>query len=187
MSLERQAEILEQVTGWVVQHGLHGLSLRPLAAGVGTSARMLVYHFGSKEQLISRVLGLVAERWMGGLQAELDAEVPLDVALERLWATLRDPSHRGVHVLALEAWVIGLSSGGEVYGPFLKAVAAGWVELVARCFEGRGVARRRAHVRATFLVAAMEGLLLHHLTDDALPVDEAFQELLSWLRRELEA
>ena len=39
-----------------MQGGIADLSLRELAAAIGTSHRMLLYHFGSRE-------GLLAPRW----------------------------------------------------------------------------------------------------------------------------
>lgn len=183
MKPDRRAELLEKATLWVLAHGLIGLSLRPLAAGIGTSARMLVYHFGSKEQLVAGLLEEVAARWMQALRNELDADVPLDRALERLWnQTLRAPESRDIHVLSLEAWALGLSSGNPAYRPFLDAVAGGWVELIEAWLTAQPDGTPTARTRATLIVAAIEGLLLHRLTDEALPVDAAFAELMGWLR-----
>ena len=50
---ERRQELLESVVEYVLKNGLTGLSLRPLANGVGTSARMLLYHFESREKLLA--------------------------------------------------------------------------------------------------------------------------------------
>ncbi|MFZ9395925.1 MAG: TetR family transcriptional regulator, partial [Erythrobacter sp.] len=45
--------LLPRLAAHVLAHGLAGASLRPLARAAGTSARMLIYHFGSKERLIA--------------------------------------------------------------------------------------------------------------------------------------
>ncbi|MGZ8722334.1 MAG: TetR/AcrR family transcriptional regulator, partial [Aeromicrobium sp.] len=52
----RRDELAEQATDYVLEAGLIGLSLRPLAAAIGTSDRMLNYHFGSKDELVASVL-----------------------------------------------------------------------------------------------------------------------------------
>ena len=44
--------LLPLLTAHVLAHGLGGASLRPLAKAAGTSDRMLIYHFGTKEALI---------------------------------------------------------------------------------------------------------------------------------------
>ena len=41
--------LLPLLAAYVLEHGLAGLSLRPLAAAAGTSDRMLLYHFASKQ------------------------------------------------------------------------------------------------------------------------------------------
>ena len=48
---ERRAELAEAATDYVLEHGLIGLSLRPMAAALGTSDRMLLYHFADKSDL----------------------------------------------------------------------------------------------------------------------------------------
>ena len=53
---ERRDELAEGATDYVLEHGLIGLSLRPLAAALGTSDRMLLYHFSDKDDLVATVL-----------------------------------------------------------------------------------------------------------------------------------
>lgn len=55
MALAKEA-MLQAMVGHVLQHGVADASLRPLARAAGTSDRMLIYHFGSKEQLIGAIL-----------------------------------------------------------------------------------------------------------------------------------
>ena len=61
----RRDEVAQAATDYVLEHGLVGLSLRPLAAELGTSDRMLLYHFASKDDLVAtRAAGL--QRPLGG-------------------------------------------------------------------------------------------------------------------------
>ena len=53
---ERKAKLLEKAVDYILRHGLADLTLRPLAAALKTSPRMLLYFFGSKERLIAEVL-----------------------------------------------------------------------------------------------------------------------------------
>lgn len=48
--------LLSAMAAHVLTHGLNDASLRPLARAAGTSDRMLIYHFGSKEGLIAELL-----------------------------------------------------------------------------------------------------------------------------------
>jgi AcrR family transcriptional regulator len=55
-SPEHRAELLEKVVDYILKHGIVDLSLRPQAAALRTSPRMLLYFFGSREQLLAEAL-----------------------------------------------------------------------------------------------------------------------------------
>lgn len=57
----------------VLEHGLGGASLRPLAKAAGTSDRMLIYHFGNKQALIADLLDHVAGLYSAALDAGMGA------------------------------------------------------------------------------------------------------------------
>ena len=52
----RRAELLDRAVDYVCRHGLAELSLRPLAKAVGSSPRVLLYYFGSKENLVVEIV-----------------------------------------------------------------------------------------------------------------------------------
>ena len=52
----RRDELAEAATDYALEHGLIGLSLRPLAEALGTSDRMLLYHFEDKDDLVATIL-----------------------------------------------------------------------------------------------------------------------------------
>ena len=52
----RREELAEAATDYAIDHGLIGLSLRPLAVALGTSDRMLLYHFRDKDDLVATIL-----------------------------------------------------------------------------------------------------------------------------------
>jgi AcrR family transcriptional regulator len=69
---EKKLSLLEGMAAHVLEHGLSGASLRPLARAAGTSDRMLIYHFGSKDGLIESLLIHLAAR----LKQDMDASLP---------------------------------------------------------------------------------------------------------------
>src|SRR2546422_10730222 len=92
----RRCELLSGVAGYLLEHGLADLSLRPLAAAIGTSPRMLLYHFGSKEQLVVEALAEARERETALFsQRARDtgaAENPEQLA-NRAWGWIPDPAN----------------------------------------------------------------------------------------------
>jgi len=160
------------------------MSLRPIAAELETSARMLVYHFGSKQELTAAILERVADMWMGILSERMGQDGPVSEILSDFWhTTLVEPAHRDIQTLAFQAWSMGLSGNQPAYNAFLERVAAGWVALVERGFVERGMEPTQARIKATFVVATIEGLLLHRFTDASLPTDEAFIQLITFLKQ----
>ncbi|MDT7776648.1 MAG: hypothetical protein QOC67_5572, partial [Pseudonocardiales bacterium] len=73
--------------------GISDLSLRQLADALGTSHRMLIYHFGSKEGLLTEVVRAV-EAAQRELWSELVADPDLDPTERprRLWQRVSDPA-----------------------------------------------------------------------------------------------
>jgi AcrR family transcriptional regulator len=66
-------------------HGLDHLSLRTVADDVGTSARMLVYHFGSKDELMAQALEELASSSAPGAGWIARSEL-YSVTLRKAWA-----------------------------------------------------------------------------------------------------
>lgn len=84
---DRRTELLEAIVDVLLADGIADLSLRPLAERVGTSARLLIYHFGSKEDLLAAALAQVRARIAGELRvlAQTDSSRSIDAALTRFW------------------------------------------------------------------------------------------------------
>ena len=110
---ERRAEWTEAATDYVLEHGLIGLSLRPLAADLGTSDRMLLYHFGSKDELVAAVLRESNERSTAHVRA-MEPSRDLRRAVHDLWAAMLVPQIYRCSRLYVEAAALGLL-GQEPY------------------------------------------------------------------------
>ena len=52
----RRVELLERAYQYALSHGLGDMSLRPLAAAIGSSPRVLLFLFGSKDGLVRELL-----------------------------------------------------------------------------------------------------------------------------------
>jgi AcrR family transcriptional regulator len=166
----RREELLELAYRYALQHGLAGLSLRPLAAAVHSSPRVLLFLFGSKDGLVRAVLAraradeleLLERLRASGASAALD-----DVGAE-VWRWLAAPDHRPVLVLWAEAYARSLVEPDGPWGGFAAATVEDWLEVLAAAQPPR--ARRTASGRAqrTLVLAVLRGALLDLLaTGDA--------------------
>src|SRR3954451_19659362 len=90
---ERRPELLEQAADYVLAHGLSGLSIRPLAAALGLSHRTLLYHFGSKDELVVAVLDVIRARDQGRIRETLRRADPSTAAdlFRAAWAHFSSP------------------------------------------------------------------------------------------------
>ncbi|MXO84001.1 TetR family transcriptional regulator [Altererythrobacter aestiaquae] len=59
--------LLPLLAAYALQHGFSDASLRPMAKAAGTSDRMLLYHFGSKQQLMDELLSHLADIYAAAL------------------------------------------------------------------------------------------------------------------------
>lgn len=178
---QRKAELLEAIVAYLMRNGLADLTLRPLAGALGTNARMLLYHFGSREQLITEALATVRARQKKMLEewAAEGAGQPLAERFHRFWAWLSSAEMEPYLHLFFEVQVYALRQR-EAFVPLLTGAVDDWVSYIARDLEKQGVPPSRALSAATILVGATRGLLLDLLaTRDRERIDRSFH-LLVW-------
>src|SRR4051794_29436856 len=108
----RREELLELAYRYVREHGIGGLSLRPLAAAVGSSPRVLLFLFGSKDGLTRALLARARADELGFLDGVRSPAGPAPDGLgatgRRVWQWLADESHRPVLTLWVEAYARSL-------------------------------------------------------------------------------
>lgn len=175
----RKAELAKLLLEYSAAHGLSGMSLRPLAVAVGSSPRMLLYFFGSKEGLIREVLAMSRERQMTMVEQWLTGDGPGGDPLARLWQWLADPAQADVERLFFESYGRSLiEQDGGPWESFGADSVADWLPLVARML-GQAAGREAAGTAAaTLVLAALRGLLLDQLaTGDTQRVTAAFRLL----------
>ena len=69
--MTRRNELRDNALNYFLEHGLAELSLRPLAENIGTSARLLIYHFESKEALYRVVFDAAVADWFGRVESSV--------------------------------------------------------------------------------------------------------------------
>jgi AcrR family transcriptional regulator len=160
--------LLDAVIAYVAGHGISDLSLRELAAAVGTSHRMLIHHFGSKDGLRVAVVHEVEAR-QRALAGEPDLSVPLDEAMRAFWRHISSPELWGNERLFFELYGQALQGRQP---EFLDGIVDSWVAPATRILAAYGVAQPAAVARLG--VAVTRGLLLDLLaTGNREAVDAA--------------
>lgn len=154
----RRDELLEAAYEFVLEHGLADLSLRPLAQEVGSSPRVLLYLFGSKDGLVRELLARARREELEAL-GSLDGE-GLDEAATVLWDWLSATEHRRLLVLWVEAYARSLVEPDGAWAGFARDTVTDWLEVLARA---QPAAERRSAAglaRRTAVLARLRGGLL---------------------------
>lgn len=162
----RRAELLSACYGYVLEHGLAGLSLRPLAAATGTSPRMLLYLFGSKEQLVRELLARARHEQISLITGLPGPDAPdggFEQLTDRLWKLLSSPGQRPMVRLTYEAYLRSVSREPGPWQGFAAETARDYLELLVRAQPGTPPAQAEATAAST--LALIRGLLLELLAD----------------------
>ncbi len=168
--LERRQELLDAVVKECAEHGIGDRSLRDVAAAVGTSHRMLLHHFGSRNELLLTIVDEV-ERRQRALLSELPTEPA--AAIAAMWADLRRPELRPFERLFFECYARGVQ-GEQPFARMLPGAVDAWLTA--------GETTDPALVRLG--LAVMRGLLLDLVaTDDRRGVDAAAEAFADLVRR----
>jgi AcrR family transcriptional regulator len=179
--------LLEAVVNVAMASGIADKSLRAIAAAAGTSHRMLIHHFGSRERLLVEVIRSVEARERL-LAAEMTGTP--EEAGQRLWQHLRSPQLAAQERLFFEVYGQALQ-GREWAKPLLEGVVEDWIAPAATVFEAAGTTPATGRIAARLCVAVTRGLLLDALATgddkDNHEVDAAmqlFQQMLfAYLQR----
>jgi len=172
-------KLLEAAISFLTERGVSELSLRELAVALGTSHRMLIYHFGSKEGLLVEVVRTIEQRERAALAQLLDSEHSLIDAARSFWMRVSDPSLAPYERLFFEVYGQGLQ--GQVYArPLLDGIIDSWLDAVSSRLVAQGVPASAVRAQARLGVAVVRGLLLDLLaTGDRAGVDAAFEQYLA--------
>jgi AcrR family transcriptional regulator len=175
-----RARLLDAAIEHVAAHGVGDISLRGLAAALGTSHRMLIYHFGSREGLLIEVIRTVEEQQRAALALILEQEagaLPADI-MRRMWARVADEALWPNERLFFEVYAQALQ-GHPHAEPLLDGIVDAWVEPLA-ALVAPGRPRDEARAQARLGVAVVRGLLLDLLaTRDRAAVDAAMERYIA--------
>ena len=177
---ERRKELLQKSLEYLLENGVANLSLRPLADVVGSSARLLLYHFGSKEELVRAVMEEVRSQFQASFTASLSRRrsSKLSHPMMAFWKSLSHPTNLPYLRLLLEVQVLAFQDPTQ-WGRYLEQSSSGWLELI----EGAMPPSKRNRAVATLYAAVIDGLILELLsTGDRRRTTAALELLIANLR-----
>lgn len=159
---ERRAELLRDVVGYLLDRGIHQTSLRPLANELGTSTYTFVYHFGSKEALVTQALQQIADRSAEALSG-FGVDGTLDAFVHDWWDwNVSVDVLRTARVMTDARSLVRVQP--EMFRPFVEMVRA---DLSAALSARLGVDGGQTD-DAEMMVATLTGAL-----EDLVAVDDA--------------
>jgi AcrR family transcriptional regulator len=172
----RREEVAAAATDYVLEHGLVGLSLRPMAAELGTSDRMLLYHFASKDDLVASVLRVSNDRSVAEIAA-LPPSRDVRTAVLDLWAAVTSPRLARCQRMYVEAAALGLF-GREPYASVVREANEVWVAAVAAHLVASGTPPGLSRRAVALLDAALMGFQLDLPLDAGDPLlEQAVEDL----------
>jgi AcrR family transcriptional regulator len=150
-------ELLDRVIAYVAANGIIDASLRTLAGGVGTSHRMLIYHFGSREGLVAAIVeSIEAQQRVALAEIARTATSPTDLVRTQ-WARLTDPALLPFIRLFFEvtAYASRRQPGTE---QFMANLTEPWIDVGKSAANSLGMETDETELRLG--VAVVRGLLL---------------------------
>jgi AcrR family transcriptional regulator len=174
----RRAALLEAAVDYVCEHGLADLSLRPLAKAVGSSPRVLLHYFTSKEDLVVEIIRAGRARQQAMVaELKLNDLAPREIAAT-LWRQWSSPQWQALGRLSFEVYSLALHDRAR-FGDFLNRSIEDWLVALERCAPHPDASRAEIRSFATILIAGFRGFLLDLLgSGDRRRVDDAFNRWL---------
>jgi AcrR family transcriptional regulator len=129
----RREELLERAYEYVLEHGLAEMSLRPLAAAIGSSPRVLLFLFGSKDGLVRALLARARADELAFIEQMRVQKPDADLAMIvwTTWQWLVDERHRPLLALWLEAYAHSLAEPDGPWAGFAAQTVEDWLALLA--------------------------------------------------------
>jgi AcrR family transcriptional regulator len=168
--------LLDAVIAHFTAEGLADQSLRHIAQAVGSSHRMLLYHFGSKDGLLLAVVREVEARTQRRLQdLGKDLGGVTDAVIRRMWAYLADPALADFERLFFALYGRALQGDGSIRS-LLDDDVAHWLDANVAMSAPWGLPADLARTHARLGLAVTRGLLMDLLaTGDRAGVESALE------------
>lgn len=177
---DARSDLVDRLVEHAAANGLSDTSLRDLAAAVGTSHRMLHYHFGSRAGVVAAVVERVESQQRDALAAIAAGSTSPSDIIEQQWAQLSDPALAPFIRLFFEVTAQAMFERPGTDG-FLAGLTDPWLDLGAQLAGDLGIEQDPAELRLG--VAVIRGLLLDAVASgDPAPATASLHRFLEMRR-----
>jgi AcrR family transcriptional regulator len=184
----RKPQLLGEILDYLLDKSLASVSFRTIAQALGFSTYTLVYHFGTRGELLSEIVAAVSTRTVEVEEQMVESPDTLDAyfrGLEESWAWTLQPRNRQLQRLEFEASLI------EAVEPdkhdFSRTLFATWLRIGQQALTSLGVDADAAALEVRLLVDSFYGIQYDFvLNGDAEPATRAFNEAISRHRARIE-
>ncbi|SIO35277.1 transcriptional regulator, TetR family [Paraburkholderia phenazinium] len=160
--MERKDELIAKALDYFLEHGVADLSLRPLAAQIGSSSRLLIYHFGTKDELITTVMDEARLRIQQSFAAMMSEGGKVN-GMKTFWEWAVAPQNSPYMRLFFEVQMLAMQNPAA-YARYVERNASSWQSMIENALPP--TPDRRAV--ATLCGAVMDGLTLEFLNSGDL-------------------
>lgn len=182
-------ELLEKSLEYCIKQGFSNFSLRALADDIGTSHRMIIYHFGSSDKLFEAVLAEFRKRQVANFEiafAPVQNVKEFSLALKKLWSYLASEPIRYYMISYLEIQVSAIRRGeNRKSSPYLNATLESWLSPIERTLLRLKFSKLESRIIARAILSAGRGLVLDNLaagsSADSKQVKDSFNLLVDAL------
>ena len=160
----RRDDLLNASIEYILDHGVADLSLRPLAAAVGSKARLLIYHFGTKDSLVDEAMITARHRAQQAFAATVEngrGHSPSQIMLA-FWKWATSVQHERYLRLFFEVHGLALQRSAP-YQRYLEGAVTSWVEMMSAVLPAK-LSKQKRLALATLAVSSVVGLLLDYLS-----------------------
>jgi AcrR family transcriptional regulator len=183
----RKPALLSQTLEYLLDKPLASLSFRTLAKALDVSTFTLVYHFGTRDELVHEIVRAISER-ATFIEFELEQNETLDTYMEGLehsWAWTLEPRNRQLQRLEFEAGMLE-ALYPEQY-TFGRELHSWWQRIGRESLVRFGLSEADAEVEARLLVDSLQGIQYDLvLTHDEVAATAAFRRLVEHHRARVE-
>ncbi|MBW9110453.1 TetR/AcrR family transcriptional regulator [Microbacterium trichothecenolyticum] len=175
--------LLPGIVRAIREKGPEAFALNSIAEELGTSSRMLIYHFGGRDELLGRAMHHVRQETISDL--EVEPPTSLDEAMDSWWQYyMKHPSDMQLFFhLASRTY-----ESREDFEDFASSAMDSWIGYFSRASEAEGVSADLAQVLARLVLASLRGLVVDVLVSgDRTEAERALDLLRGALAAQREA